>query len=173
MKTFVLFFLAMTSMVMADTTTKNPDPSDPQIAMILVTANQVDIDAGKYAQSKSTNQEVKKFAEQMVMDHTFVNKSATDLVGKLKVTPEASDMSDELKSDGQTALLKMKKLTGKQFDKAYIDNEVTYHQEVLGHIDQVLLPSADNQELRDLIVKVRPSIASHLDHAKRIQKTLK
>ena len=81
--------------------------------MILVTANQVDIDAGKYAKSKSTNQEVIKFAEQMVMDHTAVNKSATDLVGKLKVTPEVSDISEELKSDGQTCLNKDEEAYGK------------------------------------------------------------
>ena len=55
-------------------------PTDPQIAAIVVTANQVDIDAGKLAQTKSKNKEVKDFAKLMVTDHTGVNKAATDLV---------------------------------------------------------------------------------------------
>ena len=61
--------------------------NDAQIASIVVTANQVDIDAGKLAKSRSTNKEVKAFAQLMITDHTGVNKSATDLVTKLKVTP--------------------------------------------------------------------------------------
>ena len=61
--------------------------TDAQIASIVVTANQVDIDAGKLAKSRSANRDVKTFAELMVTDHTAVNKSAIDLAGKLKVTP--------------------------------------------------------------------------------------
>ena len=52
-----------------------PAVNDAQIASIVVTANQVDIDAGKLAASKTTNAEVKKFAQLMVTDHTGVNKS--------------------------------------------------------------------------------------------------
>ena len=61
---------------------------DTQIASIVVTANQVDIDAGKLAKSRSTDSEVKAFAELMITDHASVNKSATDLMAKLKVTPQ-------------------------------------------------------------------------------------
>ena len=55
-------------------------PTDAQIAHIVVTANQVDIDAGKLAQSKGRNKDVKAFGKQMVTDHTGVNKQATALV---------------------------------------------------------------------------------------------
>lgn len=53
-------------------------PTDPQIAAIVVTANQVDIDAGKLAESKTKSKDVKAFAQQMVADHSGVNKAATD-----------------------------------------------------------------------------------------------
>jgi putative membrane protein len=56
--------------------------NDAQIAHIVVTANQVDIDAGKLAASMATNAEVKAFGERMVTDHTGVNKAATDLAAK-------------------------------------------------------------------------------------------
>src|SRR5215211_6627402 len=72
-------------------------PTDPQIAAIVVTANQVDIDAGKVAQSRSQSKDVKQFAQQMITDHSGVNKSATQLVQKLKVKPESNDTSNSLK----------------------------------------------------------------------------
>jgi putative membrane protein len=147
-------------------------PSDPQIAGIVVTANQIDIDAGKLAKSHTKNKEVSKFAQQMITDHTAVNKQAGTLAKKLGVTPADSDVSKSLKSDAQKNLANLKGLKGAAFDKAYTDHEVAYHQQVLDAIDKVLIPSAQNAELKDLITKVRPAIAAHLDHAKMIQSSL-
>jgi putative membrane protein len=148
-------------------------PSDAQIAAIVVTANQVDIDAGKLADSKSSNKEVKAFAQRMIADHGSVNKSATELVTKLKVKPEANATSNALKKGGDDALDRLKGLKGAAFDKAYVDNEVTYHQSVLDAIDQTLIPSAKNAELKALLVKVRPAFVAHLEHAKHLQASLK
>jgi putative membrane protein len=146
--------------------------SDAQIASIVVTANQVDIDAGKLAASKATNPEIKKFGQQMVTDHTGVNKQATALVTKLKVTPEDNATSQSLKAGGDKNIAKLKSLKGAEFDKAYIDNEVTYHQAVIDAIDKTLVPSAQNAELKALLVKVRPAFVAHLEHAKMIQSSL-
>ena len=147
-------------------------PTDPQIAHIVVTANQVDITAGKLAQSKGSNKDVKAFGKEMVKDHTGVNKEATALVKKLKVKPEDNPTSKSLKSGGEDNIKKLKGLKGKEFDKAYIDNEVAYHQVVLDAIDKILVPNAKNEELKGLIVKVQPAFVAHLEHAKHIQASL-
>jgi putative membrane protein len=146
--------------------------NDAQIASIVVTANQVDIDAGNLAKTASANGEVKKFAELMVTDHTGVNKSATELVTKLKVTPEDNPTSQSLKSGGDANLKNLKGLKGAAFDKAYIDHEVTYHQSVLDALDKTLIPNAKNAELKALLVKVRPAFVAHLEHAKHLQASL-
>jgi putative membrane protein len=151
----------------------NEKPTDPQIAAIVVAANQVDIDAGKLAQSKTKDPAVKGFAQQMITDHTGVNKSATDLVKKLNVKPEPNDSSKGLIADGQKKQKELKKLNGAEFDKAYVDHEVAYHQSVLDTIDKTLIPNAQNAELKDLITKVRPNIAAHLEHAKQLSASLK
>ena len=52
-------------------------PSDPQIAAIVVTANQVDIDAGRLAAEKGSHADVRAFGEMMATDHAGVNKAAT------------------------------------------------------------------------------------------------
>jgi putative membrane protein len=147
-------------------------PTDPQIAAIVVTANQVDIDAGKLAQARTHNKDVRAFAKQMVTDHTAVNKSATQLVHKLKVKPEPNDTSASLKKGGDENIAHLKKLKGKDFDKAYIDHEVDYHQAVLDAVDKTLIPSAQNAQLKALLVKVRPAFVAHLEHAKHIQSEL-
>jgi len=145
---------------------------DAQIASIVVTANQVDIDAGKLASSMASNPEVKKFGEQMVTDHTGVNKQAVDLATKLKVTPKDNPTSTSLKEGGAANVANLKKLQGAAFDKAYVDHEVAYHQQVLDAIDKTLIPNASNAELKALLVKVRPAFVAHLEHAKMIQSSL-
>jgi putative membrane protein len=147
-------------------------PTDPQIAAIVVTANQVDIDAGKLAKAKAHEKEVKAFAQQMITDHTGVNKAAKELVAKLHLTPESNATSDSLKQGGAQNVAALKKLSGAAFDKAYIDHEVTYHQSVLDALDKTLIPSAQNAELKALLVKVRPAFEAHLQHAEQIQSSL-
>jgi len=147
-------------------------PNDAQIAAVVVSANQVDIDAGKLAASKSHNVDVKGFAERMVTDHTGVNKSAVDLVTRLKVTPEDNPTAQSLKAGGDENLRNLRDLAGVAFDKAYVTREVAYHQQVLDAIDQVLIPSAQNPELKALLIKVRPAFVAHLEHAKKIEASL-
>ena len=147
-------------------------PTDPQIAAIVVTANQVDIDAGKLALDKGQSAEVKALAQRMVTDHTKVNQSATDLVHKLNVTPEPNATSASLKKGGDENLKHLKGLQGAAFDKAYVAHEVTYHQNVIDALDKALIPNAQNQELKDLLVKVRPAFVAHLEHAKYLQSKL-
>ena len=148
-------------------------PTDPQIAMIVVTADNVDIAAGKVAAKKSSNPKVKEFAESMVRDHTSVNKQATDLAKKLNLTPEQSPTSQSLKSDGEKTLTKLRGLKGAEFDKAYIDNEVAYHEAVIKALDDTLVPNAKNVELKALLETGKPIFTSHLDHAKELQSSLK
>jgi len=147
-------------------------PNDAQIAGIVVAANTVDIEAGKLAESAAHSKEVKEFGKRMVTDHTGVNKQAGDLAKKLNLKPEESDTSKALKDGGKANIAKLKGLKGAAFDKAYVDNEVTYHQTVLDAIDKTLLPNAKNAELKGLLEKTRPAIDAHLQHAKQIQASL-
>ena len=145
--------------------------NDAQIASIVVTANQVDIDAGKLALT-SANADVKTFAQLMIDDHTGVNKSATELVTRLKVTPEDNPTSQSLKSEGDKNIAHLKTLKGAAFDKAYIEHEVAYHQQVIDAIDKTLIPGAQNADLKALLVKVRPAFVAHLEHAKKLQASM-
>jgi putative membrane protein len=146
-------------------------PTDAQIAAIVVTANQVDIDAGKLAVSRSGNKDVKDFAQRMIADHTGVNKAATELVTRLKVTPKQSSTSKALRAGGDKSIAHLKTLKGAAFDQAYINHEYAYHQQVIDALDKTLIPGASNDELKALLIKVRPAFVAHRDHAKSLQST--
>jgi len=147
-------------------------PNDAQIAGIVVAANQVDIDAGKVAEQRGSNAEVKAFGKRMVTDHTAVNKSAVDLATKLKLKPEDSDTAQSLKKGGADNVANLQTLKGAAFDKAYVDHEVAYHQAVIDALDKTLVPNAKNAELKALLEKSRPAFVAHLDHAKELQSKL-
>ena len=161
--------LATSILILASSAWAQAPPTDAQIAAIVVTANQVDIDAGKLAESKGSTPDVKAFGKRMVVDHSSVNKRATDLAKKLKLKPEQSAASESLKKGGDENMAKLKKLQGAEFDRAYVDHEVAYHQAVLDTLDKTLIPNAQNPELKALLVEVRPAFSSHLEHAKQLQ----
>lgn len=172
MKAFRAALLATLALGAYGASAQDAPPTDAQIAAIVVTANQVDIDAGQLAASMSTNKDVKAFAQLMVTDHSGVNKSATELVHKLKVKPVESPTSVSLEQGGAQNIAALKRLAGAEFDRAYVDHEVTYHQTVLDALDKTLIPNARNEKLKALMIKVRPAFVAHLEHAKHLQAVL-
>ena len=165
--------LAAFTTVHAQTAPAASPPNDAQIAQIVLAADSVDVDYGNLAVKKTKNAEVKAFAETMIRDHTAVNAKAAALAKKLGITPEASDTSKTLKSDGEKELSKLNAMQGAEFDKAYIDNEVSYHESVIASLDKLLLPNAKNAELKSLLESGRPIFVSHLNHAKELQASLR
>lgn len=148
-------------------------PTDPQIAHIAYTAGELDIEAGKQALSKSTNKDVRAFADGMVSDHTMVNNKALDLVKKLNVTPEDNATSRALSKAAAEKRAELSKLDGAAFDKAYIANEIAYHKAVDGALETTLIPSASNPELKSLLQTGLKIFQGHEKHAEEIAKELK
>jgi len=148
-------------------------PTDPQIAHIAYTADQLDIEAAKQALEKSKNKDVRAFAEDMVRDHTAVNKQALDLVKKLKVTPEDNDTSKALTKQAAAKRAELAKLSGAAFDKAYITNEVAYHKTVNSALENTLIPSASNGELKNLLQTGLKIFQGHEQHAEHVASELK
>ena len=144
-------------------------PSDPQIVGIVIAADQIDIDYGQIALKKSHDKKVREFAQRMVTDHSAVQKSVFDLAAKLGVKPEDSPTSTGLKSSAVDITAKLNSLKGKAFDRYYIDNEVSYHQTVNDAVAAVLIPSAQNAELKAALEGAKPLFLKHGEHARSIQ----
>ena len=143
-------------------------PTDPQIAHIAYTAGQIDIEAAKQALDKSHNKDIKGFAEEMVRDHEAVNKKALALLDKLKVKPEDNDTSKSLADAASKKREELSILSGADFNKAYAENEVTYHQTVNGALEKTLIPSAQNAELKSLLQTGLKLFKEHEKHAEKL-----
>jgi putative membrane protein len=148
-------------------------PTDPQIAHIAYTAGQIDIEAAQQALSKSQNKEVRDFANDMERDHKAVNEKALALVKKLNVTPQDNDTSKALSKQAADKRAELAKLNGAAFDKAYIDNEVAYHKTVNGALQNTLILSASNPELKDLLTTGLKIFQGHQQHAEQVAAKLK
>jgi putative membrane protein len=145
---------------------------DAAIAAIVVTANGIDVRQGELARERAADPRVKQFAETMITDHTAVNRSAGELVARLKVTPRENDVSRDLEAAAARTRESLLSTTGEAFDRAYIASEVEYHAAVLSALDELLIPGARNAELREALVGVRPAIEAHLRHAEQLQRDL-
>jgi putative membrane protein len=147
-------------------------PSDPQIVGIVTAADQIDIDGAKLALKHTKNDQVKQFAQQMIDDHTNLQKSVNDLGKKLNVKPEPSDTSKALKTQSATEMKKLQGLRGSAFDTEYLNHEVTFHQQVLDVAGKVLIPSAQNAELKSALEGAAPLLQGHLQHAQQLQSSM-
>jgi putative membrane protein len=148
-------------------------PNDAQIAHIAYTAGLLDIEASKQALAKSHDKAVRDFATEMVRDHGAVNDKALALVKKLGVTPEANPTSTALKSAADKKRDELATLSGAAFDKAYVANEVAYHRTVNGALKDVLIPSAQNGELKALLRTGLTLFSEHQAHAEHLAANLK
>ncbi|SDC80409.1 DUF4142 domain-containing protein [Niabella drilacis] len=150
-----------------------PKLTDPEIASVAVTANQIDVDYAGIAQRKSADAAILNFAKTMKTDHLGVIDMATKLVKKLKVTPKTNSVTKSLLEGAKKTKATLNGKSGKAFNTAYMDNEVAYHQAVIDAVEKVLIPQAQNAELKALLVQVLPALKAHLEHAKMVQKALK
>ena len=143
--------------------------TDANIAAIVVGANKIDISAANIALERSSNKKVKEFAERMITDHTAVLNSAVELVTRLGVVPVDNDLVATLAEQSRKHEKNLRSLSGKDFDKSYIDHEVAYHEAVIAVISDQLIPAAQNKELKDTLVSVLPAFQAHLKHSQMIQ----
>ena len=148
-------------------------PTDPQIAHIAYTAGQIDIAAADLALKKTHNNAVKAFADEMVRDHTAVNKKALALLDKLKVKPEDNETSRSLADAAAAKRQELSKLSGAAFDKAYAENEVAYHLTVNGALETTLIPATQNDELKSLLKTGLKLFTEHQKHAEHLVTELK
>lgn len=157
---------------MADTGMAPPTPApvltDANIVYILDNANMLDSAAGSVASTKGTSADVREFGQMMMRDHHKLRQDGQNLAKKLGVTPAAPPNDDSKGALDRTMTLLNGAAKGRDFDKAYIDNEVTYHKAVL-ETAMTAMNAAQNAELKNFIQKAAPAIQAHFDRAQAIQ----
>lgn len=148
-------------------------PTDAEIAKIVMETNNGEIEMAKLAKEKAQDKKVKKFAEEMIKDHSKNNKKHMKLSQKLNLTPAESELSTRQKNEAEIELAELHKMSGADFDKAYIGKQVTMHEKVLASLDSTLIPNAKDKKLKKMLDKTRSDVAEHLEDAQKIQSSFK
>lgn len=142
--------------------------TDANIVALLDEANQADSAAGAFAASRATNADVKAYARMMMSEHHGLRAQGQQLAKRINVTP-AAPANDPVKAAAQSEMATLRSAPkGAQFDRTYIDQEVTIHQQVLD-LAQQSHEAAQHPELKKLIEQARPVLEKHLARAKEIQ----
>jgi putative membrane protein len=153
------------------TTTPKGGLTDSNLVFILDEANKADSAAGAMALKKAANADVKAFAKLMMAEHHALRAEGQELAKKLGVTPKPPER-DPLAGYTRNEMSALQKTPkGPDFDRTYIDHEVSIHQAVLDFANQARV-STQRPELRDLIQKAIPVITKHLEQAQALQKQL-
>ena len=173
--TAILLCAAGCSMNSMTSSSMSPAPgiTDADIAQILTTANQGEIDQSNAALSKASSADVRAFAQMMVNDHTTALNSLTSLLSSRNITASTSnDVASTLQSGSRQTISNLNTYNGADFDRQYINAMVDAHQWLLAQLDNSIIPSIRDRRLRDLVQTQRGTVAMHLDRARQIQGTL-
>lgn len=134
--------------------------NDPTIVAIFDAANTWDIETGKLAEKKGSTKEVRDFGAMLARDHANVRQQGRDLAKKLSVTP-TPPKDFAMAKDHAAAMKKLQSLSGKEFDKAFLQHEVDFHKAVIDAVTTTLLPALQNQEVKNLVTTVAPAFQAH------------
>ena len=140
---------------------------DATIVAIFDAANTWDMETGQLAVSHSRNAEIREFGRMLVRDHRMVRGQGRDLAKSLNVHPTPpSDFA--LAKTHMQAMKNLRALRGVAFDRAFLQNEIDFHNAVIDAVTKTLLPAIQNAQLKDLVTKVAPAFVAHRDKAQSL-----
>jgi putative membrane protein len=147
--------------------------SDANIAAVASASNQGEIQSSNVALQKGENAQVKQFAQRMVDDHTRMEQEMSQLLQSKGVTPQDNAQSTQMKQAAQSAIQQMEGMTGRQLDSAYVAFQVQAHQATLQALETMLIPNAQDPQVKALLEKARPAVAQHLADAQKLQGSIR
>lgn len=141
--------------------------SDTAFAVKAAVGGMAEVALGKMAAAKGTDSKVKDFGNMMVMDHRKANAELMSIAKAKNITlPTGLDAEHQAKSDS------LSKLSGKDFDVAYVKAMVEGHQKTLA-LMQSEASSGKDAELKAFAAKTAPVVQMHLTEITKIQAGLK
>ena len=125
-----------------------------------LSAGDKEIAAAKLAEKNGSDKAVKDYAKMLVTDHTAMGKKVKDAAGTSVTEPTTPPDTSAL--DGKT---------GKDFDKAFVDQMVTDHQNAVALFDNAS-KNASTDKAKSLASDALPKLQKHLDEAQKLQASM-
>ena len=146
--------------------------SDAEIMNALMTSNTEEMNLAKLGQKQASNPKVKEFADKMYKTHSNSNERATSLQKTENMQLVEDKTSMKTKSQTESSIEKLKGMKGKEFDTAYMDTEVKFHEKTLQNLDEKLIPNSANAQLKAMLETNKGNVQSHLEEARKIRSSI-
>jgi putative membrane protein len=164
----IAMFVFMSAVRAADDRTKLSD-EDLRFIMAAAKGGKMEVDMGKLAKDKASNQDVKNFGQRMVDDHTKANKELHKLAKQKDVKIETKDKDNKGVTDDEMKMMEhLKSLNGADFDKEYMKQMVEDHEKDVKEFQEASQNAAD-ADVKKWATDTLPTLQDHLKSAKEIQ----
>ncbi len=154
--------IGQTNSMSEGSTNSSVSSSDKKFVREAAQGGMAEVELGKLATEKASSPEVKKFGQRMVNDHTKANDQLKEVASSQGITlPSKLSAKDEMTKE------RLSKLSGEQFDKAYMSDMVKDHTQDVADFQQEAT-SASDPAVKEFAEKTLPVLKSHLREAKQI-----
>ncbi|HTL60344.1 MAG TPA: DUF4142 domain-containing protein [Nitrospira sp.] len=143
--------------------------SDANVVSVLDTIDVSEIEAAQLAKRKAYNPAVRAYASRLIDEHTDKMQQTLQLANRRGLQPEKPRLAAAVESTHQKTMEELRKKSGRDFDRAYLDYQVTMHQQAVKLVEDTANSVTDTQ-LKQHLIKSRPDLMSHLTGARDLQR---
>ena len=141
--------------------------ADKAFAMKAAAGGLAEVALGKLAQQNGSNDQVKQFGSRMVDDHSKANDELKQIASTKGIT-----LPTDVDAKHKSEMAKMQKLTGAQFDRAYMDSMVKDHKEDVSDFRKESTAGKDS-DIKTVAAKTLPTLQDHLKMAQSTDAAVK
>jgi putative membrane protein len=156
----LLSLLAAIPAASAQTTTNS---NDAKFIDKMARDGTAEVELGKLAEQKSSNPQVKTFAQRLVSDHTKANQQLMPIAQRDGVSPPKS-----VDKEHSTLQARLAKLNGQAFDRAFVQAQVEDHRKDIQYLQQQA-QAVQDPNLKSFIQQTLPVMQQHLQMAEQIE----
>jgi putative membrane protein len=177
MRWVAILFLAICTAAVGQDTSSGSTPKksgtkagavpDAQFATKAAQGNMAEVALGKLATEKSQNDDVKKFGQMMVDDHSKAEQDLEGVASKNNWT-----LPKEVNAQQKAEQQRLEKLSGAAFDRAYVQMMVKDHVKDVAEFKKEAADTSANPDLKDFVTRTYPTLDNHLTHAKALQDSM-
>jgi len=160
----LVFVIGWSSLLLAQQKMEKKEVPDRGFMMSAARDGIFHVEAGKLAVQRGSSEGVKQFGQHAIDHHTQMNDELMQLASKKGVT-----LPKKMNKKEKEALDKVVKLSGPDFDKAYLEMEINCHSMDLSSF-QKEAKSGKDPDVKAWAAKAVEAIEEHLKMARDISK---
>jgi putative membrane protein len=143
--------------------------SNENVMAVFNTIDRSEIEAAQLAKQKASSPAVRDFAGRMIDEHSTMLDRRRELASRLTIHPQTPQLAAAMKETHQETMEELRKKSGRDFDRAYMEYQVTMHDQA-ARLAEETGEAAENSRIKQHLMEAKSNIQSHLAQAKTVQR---